>query len=70
MVIVGTLIVGSHKRQVVGALIVRFLEHQQRNVNLDNLTSWPLVEQYELAQKGRSGDSGLAASPMIKSAKV
>ena len=31
---VGTLIVESPERQVLRALIVRFLEHQQRNVNL------------------------------------
>ena len=31
---VGTLIVGSSERQIVGGLIIRFLEHQQRNVNL------------------------------------
>ena len=70
MVIVGTLIVGSPKHQVVGALIVIFLEYQQRNVNLDNLTSWALAERYEPAKKGRSRDGGPTASPMIKSAKV
>ena len=51
---VGTLIVRSFRRQIVGVLIVRFLEHQQRNMNL---------------QKGRSGDGGLTTSPMIKLAK-
>ena len=54
MSIVRTLIVGSPERQIVGVLIVRFLEHQQRNMNM---------------KKGRSGGSGLVASPMIKSAK-
>ena len=52
--IVGTLIVKSLERQIVGILIVRFPEHQQRNVNL---------------QRGRSCDSGSITSPMIKSAK-
>ena len=48
---VGTLIVGSPERQIVGSLIVRFSEHQTRNVNL---------------QKGHSEGAGLVASPMIK----
>ena len=51
---VGTLIVGSPEHQIVGSLIVRFSEHQHRNVNL---------------QKGHSEGAGLVASPMIKSAK-
>ena len=38
--IVGTLNVGSPEHQIVGVLIVRFLEHQQHNRNLDDLTSW------------------------------
>ena len=54
MPIVGTLIVVSHESQIVGVLIIRFPEHQQRNVNLE---------------KRRSGDGGPVASPMIKSAK-
>ena len=54
MPIVRTLIVGSLERQIVGVLIVRFLEHQQSNLNM---------------KKGRSGYSGSATSPMIKSAK-
>ena len=53
--IVGTLIVGSPERQIVGVLIVRFLEHQQRNVNLQ--------------KKGRFGNGGLTVSSMIKSTK-
>ena len=51
---VGFLIVRSPEHQIVRVLIIRFLEHQQRNVNL---------------QKGRFDDGGPAASPMIKSAK-
>ena len=51
---IGTLIVESLERQIVGVLIVRFLEHQQRNVNL---------------QKGSSNSGGPIASLMIKSAK-
>ena len=51
---VGTLIVGSLERQIVGVLIVRFPEYQQRNVNL---------------QKERLGSGGLAVSSMIKLAK-
>ena len=42
------------ERQIVGVLIVKFPEHQQKNVNL---------------QKGRSGSGGLAAFPMIKLVK-
>ena len=54
MPIVGTLIVGSPEHQIAGVLIVRFLEHQQRNVNL---------------QKGHCVSGEPAASPMIKLAK-
>ena len=52
--VVGTLIVESLERQIVGVLIIRFPEHQQHNVNL---------------QKGCFSSSGPAASPMIKSTK-
>ena len=51
---VGTLIVGSPERQIVGGLIIRFPEHQQRNVNL---------------QKGRFNSDEPTAYPMIKLAK-
>ena len=37
--IVGSLTVKSPERQIVGVLIVRFLEYQQRNVNLQNGSS-------------------------------
>ena len=54
MPIVETLIVGSPECQIVGVLIIRFLEHRQHNVNF---------------QKGRSDNDGSAASPVIKLAK-
>ena len=54
MPLVGSLIVGSPKRQIVRVLNVRFSEHQQRNVNL---------------QKRRSGGDRSAASMMIKLAE-
>ena len=54
-IIVGTLIVRSLKRQIVGVLIVGLLEHQQCNVNL---------------QKRSSDGGGSATSSMIKSAKA
>ena len=53
--IVGTLVFGSPKRQVVGILIVSFPKHRQHNANL---------------QKRRSGCNGLIASPMIKLEKI
>ena len=48
---VGTLIIRSLKRQIVGGLIIKFPKHQQRNVNLE---------------KGRFDSDGPTASPMIK----
>ena len=52
MDIVRTLTFRSPERKIVGVLIVKFLEHQQRNVNL---------------QKGRLGGGRPAPSLMIKS---
>ena len=49
-----TLKVRSPERQIVRVLIVIFLEHQKRNVNL---------------QKGHFGSGGSVASLMIKSSK-
>ena len=51
---IGTLIVGSPKRQIVGVLIIKFPEHQQRNVNM---------------QKGCFNGGVSTTSWMIKSAK-
>ena len=67
---VGTLNVGSPKCQVVGALIVRFSEHQQRNVNPDYMTSWASEARCKLAKKGWSDNGGPTISPMIKLAKI
>ena len=38
-IIVGTLNTGSPKCQIVGVLIIRFSEKQERNMNLNDLTS-------------------------------
>ena len=51
---IGTLIVGSPKCQIIRVLIVKFLEHQQRNVNV---------------QKGSFNGGVSTTSRMIKSAK-
>ena len=67
--IVGTLIIRSPERQVVGALIVRFSKHQQCNVNLNYLTSWVSAAWCKHA-KERFDDGGSAASSMVKLAKV
>ena len=68
--IVGTLNVRFSEHQVVGALIDIFSKHQWCNVNLDYLTFWVSTTRCKLAKNERFGDSGLVASPMIKSAKI
>ena len=49
---VGTLNVISHDCQAVGALIVRFSKHQQRNVNPNYMNSWASSARCKLAKRG------------------
>ena len=66
--IVGNLDIGSPESQIVRVWIVRSPEHQQGNVNLNDLTSWVSAARCK-PEKWRSGRGGLVASPMIKLAK-